>query len=127
VLVVLRFAVGAMATDFLADARAALTVLANQPGYVSGQLSRAIDDPATWCLVMQWESVGTYRRALSASEVRVAATPLLARAGSEVSAFEPLMTVDPGGGVARMFTDLAGVAGQRESEGDHPGSDAAGR
>ncbi len=106
-LVVLRFQVPDDA-EFRAAAQDALAALAAQAGYHSGQLCRAYDDPATWCLVTEWESVGTYRRALGAYEVKVRATPLFARALPEASAFETLASAEPGGPVSASDSDLAG-------------------
>jgi hypothetical protein len=119
VLVVLRFAQpatdavsadGASADgsgEFSALGHAALDALAARPGYVSGQWCRAYDDPTAWCLVTQWESVGAYRRALSAHDVRVRATALLSRAVPEASAFEPLASAEPGGPVVVRGSDRA--------------------
>jgi hypothetical protein len=95
VLVVLRFA--SPGEGFAAEAAPALAALAACRGYVRGQLTRAYDDPQAWCLVLEWESVGAYRRALSAYDVKLHATPVLARAVAEASAFEPLVTAGPGG------------------------------
>ena len=49
--------------DFRAQAETALAVLAARPGYLSGELTRSLDEPDHWCLVTRWESVGAYRRA----------------------------------------------------------------
>ena len=107
-LVVLRFAVDdAGREEFLADAGEALAALAARPGYESGRLARAYDDPSVWCLLTEWASVGTYRRALSAYDVKVRGTPLLARALPEPSAFEPLASAEPGGPVITASSDLA--------------------
>jgi hypothetical protein len=110
VLVVLRFAVaeGEEAT-FLAAAHEALYALARRPGYLDGTLGRAYDDPRAWCLVTTWESVGAYRRALSAYEVKMRGTPLLARALAEPSAFEPLARARPGGPVSTGTSDRAEI------------------
>jgi hypothetical protein len=97
VLAVLRFD-ASDDDDFGASAREALVLLAARPGFRSGQLARAYDDPSLWCLVTEWESVGAYRRALGSYEVRAGATPLLSRALPEPSAFEPLAVADEGGG-----------------------------
>jgi heme oxygenase (mycobilin-producing) len=107
VLVVLRFTVDADEEQFRADALAALEALAARPGHQRGTLARAYDDPTVWCLVTEWESVGAYRRALSAYDVKLQATPLLARAQPEASAFEPLATVTPGGQVTTQASDRA--------------------
>jgi hypothetical protein len=108
VLVLNRFVVAPEAADaFTARAHAALEALAARPGYVSGQLTRGLDEPSTWVIVTQWESVGTYRRALGAFDVKVTATPLLAESVDEPSAFEPLATVAPGGTVEVRLSDRA--------------------
>jgi quinol monooxygenase YgiN len=77
--------------DFLAAAGRAAEALAERPGCQSVQVARAIDDPATFCVVSQWDDVGSYRRALSNFEVKIAAVPLLATAADEPSAFEVLL------------------------------------
>ena len=110
----LRFAVDDAAHDgeeeFVRSGREALEVLAARPGYVRGQLARAYDDPSRWCLHTEWESVGAYRRALGAYDVKLRATPLLARALSEESAFEPLATAEPGQPVQILGSDRSGIA-----------------
>ena len=55
-------------TDFLERARAALDALAARPGFRSGRIGRAADDPSYWIMAIEWENVGAYRRALSAYE-----------------------------------------------------------
>jgi heme oxygenase (mycobilin-producing) len=107
VLVINRFVVDEQPGDFVERAHAALTVLAEQPGYLSGRLSRSLDEPSHWCLVTEWESVGTYRRALGAYDVKVHATPLLAESVDEPSAYEDLATAGPGGAVATRTSDRA--------------------
>jgi hypothetical protein len=109
VLVVLRFTVTDDAS-FVAEAHAALGVLAARPGYRTGQLVRAYDDPTVWCLVTEWESVGAYRRALGAYEVKITATRLLGQAWPEASAFEPLATAVPGGPVTAIDSDRSSGA-----------------
>jgi heme oxygenase (mycobilin-producing) len=110
VLVVLRFAVAeGEEAGFLPAAHEALDALAQRPGYRDGTLGRAYDDPGVWCLVTTWESVGAYRRALSAYDVKMRGTPLLARALPEPSAFEPLAEARPGGPVTTGTSDRAEI------------------
>lgn len=91
VIVLTRFAVPpAEEATFRAQAAAALAALAQRPGHVNGRLARATDDASAWLLVTEWESVGAYRRALSGYDVKLHATPLLARAIAEPSAYEVL-------------------------------------
>jgi hypothetical protein len=83
----------------------ALRVLAVRPGYVRGSGGRSADDVADWILVTEWETVGDYRRALGNYDVKLYATPLLAQALDQPSAFEQLVTVGPGGAVSRVGSD----------------------
>lgn len=72
------------------DLEAALAVLAERPGFESGELGRNVDEPELWVLVTRWADVGSYRRALSSYEVKLAAVPTLSRALDEPSAYEPV-------------------------------------
>ena len=111
-LVVTRFAIGEPEAEaFVARAHTALAALAARPGYREGRLGRAVDEPRHWVLVVDWESVGAYRRALSSYEVKVHATPLLAEALDEPSAFEVLANAAPGGAVEVSASDRARGAG----------------
>lgn len=92
-LVVTRFRVAESEGErFRAEVGQALTALAERPGYVDGTLGHNVDDPGLWVLMTRWESVGSYRRALSSYDVKVAAVPLLSRALDEPSAYQ---IVDP--------------------------------
>ncbi len=107
-LVTNRFVVDEEASEaFTGRAHAALAALAARPGYLRGQLVRALDDPRHWCLVTEWESVGTYRRALGGFDVKVTAVPLLAESIDEPSAYEALATAAPDGDVVVVASDRA--------------------
>ncbi|HET6214964.1 MAG TPA: antibiotic biosynthesis monooxygenase [Micromonosporaceae bacterium] len=107
-LVVTRFAVDEAGGEaFSGRAVAALAVLAARPGYLRGRLGRSVDEPSSWCLVTEWESVGAYRRALSAYDVKVSATPLLAESLDEPSGYEILARAEPGGEVLVSASDRA--------------------
>jgi len=101
--VVNRFRVAdddAAATEaFRVDVQAALDALAARPGHVSGQVGRNVDEPGLWLLTTTWANVGSYRRALSAYDVKVTAVPLLSRAVDEPSAYE---VVEPGSATNRQ-------------------------
>jgi quinol monooxygenase YgiN len=91
VLVVMRFDVPTEdADDFVALAEQALAALAQQPGYASGTLGHAVDHESAWVLVTRWQSIGSYRRALSAFDVRTSLLPLTVRAVDEPGAYEIL-------------------------------------
>ncbi|MFC4150407.1 antibiotic biosynthesis monooxygenase family protein [Micromonospora mangrovi] len=107
-LVTNRFVVDAEAVAaFTERAHAALAALAARPGYLRGELLRALDDPTHWCLVTEWESVGTYRRALGGFDVKVHATPLLAESIDEPSAYETLASAAPEGEIVIVASDRA--------------------
>jgi len=89
VLVVNRFRVEeGDGTSFAEDLANAHALLAVRPGYVGGAVGRNLDDPTLWVLETRWADVGSYRRALSAYDVKLGAVPLLSRALDEPSAYE---------------------------------------
>jgi hypothetical protein len=100
------------ATDFTERAHAALTALGARPGFRRGRLLRALDDPRHWSLLTEWESVGSYRRALGAFEVKIDATPLLAESLDEPSAYETLADLAPGGSISVTASDRAADPGR---------------
>jgi hypothetical protein len=94
VIVVNRFRVPAEDSNaFRADLERAREVLSVQAGYVAGRIGRNVDEPELWVLVTQWEGPGTYRRALSSYDVKLAAVPTLSRAIDEPGAYE---SAEPG-------------------------------
>jgi quinol monooxygenase YgiN len=95
VIVVNRFRVPLGESEaFRADLERAAAALAERPGHLSGRLGRNVDEPELWVLATVWDSVGSYRRALSAYDVKLHAVPVLSRAVDEPSAYE---LVEPGG------------------------------
>ena len=78
----------------LAAARDVLAVLAERPGYLRGWLTRAVDDPDLLVLAHEWADVGSYRRALSAYDVKLH-WPFLQTAEDEATAFEVLVSRTP--------------------------------
>jgi hypothetical protein len=88
-LVLTRYHVAdAEAASFAAQADAALAALSTRTGFVDGHVARNVDDPQLWTLATRWDGVGSYRRALSAFDVKMTAVPLLSRAIDEPSAYE---------------------------------------
>ena len=68
----------------LADAVGVLlTALSARPGFRDGDFGRSADDPGLWALMTRWDGVGWYRRALSASEVKIAGAPVWVHAVDE--------------------------------------------
>ena len=62
-----------------------------RPGFVSGCVGRALDDPTVWVLSTTWADVGSYRRALSSFEIKMHVVPLLSYAIDEPSAYEVIV------------------------------------
>lgn len=93
--------------EFTEQARQTLAAFATRDGYQGGELTRAIDDPTTWCLMTRWESVGAYRRALNDVTVRTIAVPLFADGRDEPSAYEVLASAAPGGEITERASDRA--------------------
>jgi hypothetical protein len=80
--------------DALDALREVLATLAARPGFLRGWVARAVDDPDVLLLAHEWQDVGSYRRALSAYEVKLL-SPVLATAADEASAFEVLVVRTP--------------------------------
>jgi len=102
VLVVTRHRVDAASIDaFVSGAHEALAALAARPGWVEGTLGRSVDEPELWVLATRWRDTGSYRRALSAYDVKVRAVPLLSTAIDEPSAYEVIIGAGADGTSAR--------------------------
>jgi hypothetical protein len=71
------------------DGAALLAALAARPGWREGRFGRSADEPGLWALVTAWDGVGAYRRALSASEVKIAGAPVWRWALDEPGVFLP--------------------------------------
>jgi quinol monooxygenase YgiN len=95
------------AGHFQAAAEQALRLLAERPGFVRGTVGRATDDPGSWLLLTEWESVGAYRRGLGGYQVKLLATPLLAQALDQPSAFEQLLSIGEDGQEITRRSDRA--------------------
>lgn len=104
---ILQFRPSIPAAEFLDSARAALRALALRPGFLRGSVGRATDDETAWVLLTEWESVGAYRRGLGGYDVKLIATPLMAQALDQPSAFEPLVSIDGEGAETSQASDRA--------------------
>jgi hypothetical protein len=91
VFVVIRFRVAeAEQAEFGERARAAIEVLSRQKGFVAARLGWNVDDPELLALDLEFENIGSYRRALSPYDVKLTAVPLLSQAIDEPTAYEVL-------------------------------------
>ncbi|MFD3399649.1 antibiotic biosynthesis monooxygenase family protein [Kribbella sp. NPDC058693] len=87
--VVIRFRVAESSqAEFAERVKAAVDVLSQQKGFVSARVGRNVDDPELLALDLEFVNVGSYRRALSPYDVKVAAVPLLSEAIDEPTAYE---------------------------------------
>jgi quinol monooxygenase YgiN len=68
--------------------RTVLGALGAQRGFVRATVGRAADDPDLWVLVLDWADIGSYRRALSAYDVKVAFGPVQGWILDEPTAYE---------------------------------------
>lgn len=66
--------------------------LASQ-GCLGCEVGRNVDEQELWLLHSRWRDVGSYRRGLSLTAVKMALTPLVRWSLDEASAYEP---VEPG-------------------------------
>jgi hypothetical protein len=104
-LVALRFIVDeANETSFRRRVETAMTALSARPGFRRGDVSRAIDDASAWLMLTEWDSVGSWRRALSSYDVKMSAVPLLSQALDEPSAYEVLVADDGDGAGLQVRT-----------------------
>ncbi|WP_433167530.1 antibiotic biosynthesis monooxygenase family protein [Kribbella sp. CA-247076] len=94
--VVIRFRVAeAEQAEFAVRLQAAVDVLQRQKGFVTARAGRNVDDPELIALTMEWLNVGSYRRALSPYDVKLAAVPLLSLAIDEPTAYDDLPELLP--------------------------------
>lgn len=69
-----------------------IEVLATLPGCRYARAGRCIDDPGVWLLLSEWESVGTYRRAMSSHAVKASGYPVFVRMVDEPGAYEAILS-----------------------------------
>jgi len=111
-LVVTRYrAFEQIAEAFRERIREALDAFAGTAGFLDGRVGRSTDEPDLWVLQMRFRDLGSYRRALSAYDVKLRAVPVMYDALDEPSAFEVLEQAGAGADEARATSDLAADAG----------------
>jgi hypothetical protein len=71
------------ADDLATAAGELLAALGARPGFVDGEVGRSTEDGGLWALLTRWDGVGSYRRALSAAEVKIAGAPVWVHAVDE--------------------------------------------
>lgn len=76
------------AAGFEAELGEAARALGERPGFVRAESGRNVDEPELWVLVTTWADVGSYRRALSSYDVKVALAAIQHRMLDEPSAYQ---------------------------------------
>jgi hypothetical protein len=97
-------------SDYLDRLRALLGALAEGRGWQRGSIGRAADDERAWALVTEWDTVGSYRRALGSYQVKMIGTPLMADVLDIPGAFEVLVSASPEAGETVQLSDRAADA-----------------
>jgi heme-degrading monooxygenase HmoA len=77
----------AQAPEFRGRIERALHVFSERDGFISGDFGKNLDENDLWTLVTHWANVGSYRRALSSTQVKMEVVPLLATAIDEPGAY----------------------------------------
>jgi quinol monooxygenase YgiN len=72
---------------FRASLERAYQVFSEREGFISGDFGQNLDDNELWTLVTHWVNVGSYRRALSSTVIKMEVFPLLATAIDEPGAY----------------------------------------
>jgi quinol monooxygenase YgiN len=72
---------------FRASLERACQAFSERDGFISGDFGQNLDDNELWTLVTHWENVGSYRRALSSTIIKMEVIPLLATAIDEPGAY----------------------------------------
>lgn len=96
---------------FVERANRALELLTAQPSCLGGQLCQSTDEGERWVLVVRFDSVVGYRRALSPFEVREHVIPLLSEAVVDEPAGYEVRSDAADGAVRERASLVAGDAG----------------
>jgi quinol monooxygenase YgiN len=89
VIAIARFNVpAAQSAEFRTQIERALQVFSEREGFISGDFGQNLDENELWTLVTHWKNVGSYRRSLSSTQVKMEVVPLLATAIDEPGAYE---------------------------------------
>jgi quinol monooxygenase YgiN len=75
------------APEFRAQLERALQVFGEREGFTYGDFGQNLDESELWSLVTHWKNVGSYRRALSSTAIKMEVVPLLATAIDEPGAY----------------------------------------
>jgi quinol monooxygenase YgiN len=96
VIAIIRFRPDGVTRDRAVESalRELARVIGAQPGFVRTTLGRAADEPALWSIVTEWVDLGSYRRSLSAYDVKVAFGSVQQWIVDEPAVFETVTRID---------------------------------
>jgi quinol monooxygenase YgiN len=77
----------AQSSEIRAQLERALKAFSEREGFLSGDFGQNLDENDLWTLVTHWQNVGSYRRALSSTTIKMEVVPLLATAIDEPGAY----------------------------------------
>lgn len=104
--------------DFAARMEKAMAAFASNKGCLGAHAGPCTDNPGTWVLVLHFDSIGSYRRALSSYRVKTDAVPLMYLARDELSAYETALTLSDDKIVSK--TSDVDVIGERTATSTRP-------
>lgn len=67
------------ASQIIDELRTCMSILGELPGCISVELGRSMDSETDFVFISRWESVGSYRKALSNFRVKAEVIPFLSR------------------------------------------------
>ena len=84
-------------TQWLVDARGALETVSQQIGFQRASVLHSPEEPSRYVVICTWQDVGSYRRALSSTDMKLNVWPFLAAMHDEPSVYETLLETDSHG------------------------------
>jgi hypothetical protein len=106
----MRFAVEDR-SDFLVQARVAVELLRTRAGCLGIDVFQSVDSVGEMLITTRWQDMGSYRKAMSAYEVKESVIPFFSQARDEYSTFETIVRADADG--TRTFE--SGLSADAES------------
>lgn len=83
--------------EFLQRAREAASMLRTRQGCLGIDLLQSVDAADSLMITTRWDSMGSYRRAMSAYDIKEQVIPFLSQARDEDSTFETILQASPEG------------------------------
>lgn len=97
--------------DFLAQARVCVELLRTRAGCLGVEILQSVDSVEELLITTRWLDMGSYRKAMSAYEIKSKVIPFLSYARDEDSTFETLVQAD----ADRIQTYDSGLSADAES------------